>query len=161
MPEPPESLICFLSFGLFHTKLIWVRSFPQQTNVTFGHSLHHPHRLIFGWPGGDLSSVASLMSAVQRREWGIACACGHSCACDHSKGILGQRGTGLGLPFLWYTGARDMVAQRPGKVCASQSLCSLSLSSWGRFPRPLIIFVSLLWTLSSPVHIFLYSRDQN
>lgn len=45
------------------------------------------------------------MSAVKRGEWGIASV------------ILGHRDTGLGLPFLWDTEARDMVAQRPGKVC--------------------------------------------
>ena len=73
----------------------------------------NPCRLSLGWPGGDLSSVSSLVSAVKRGEWGITSALW---SLDHSKGILGQRGTGLGLPFLWE--ARDMVAQRPGKVCA-------------------------------------------
>jgi len=31
---------------------------------------------------------------------------------------------------------------------------SLSLSSYGRVPSPLIIFVALLWTLSACPHLF-------
>ena len=38
---------------------------------------------------------------------------------------------------------------------------SLSLSSYGRLPSPLIIFVVLLWTLSSLSASFWCSKDQN
>lgn len=41
-----------------------------------------------------------------------------------SKGLLGQRGAGLGLPFLWDTEARDVVAPRPGKICAAKLVMS-------------------------------------
>lgn len=83
------------------------------------------HAILIGsaweWPGGDLGSVSSLVSAVRRGELGIASALW---SLDHSKGVLGQRGAGLGLPFLCDTEARDMAAQRPGKVCAVKPLMS-------------------------------------
>lgn len=44
-------------------------SFPHETYVTSGGSLCHLCRPSLGWPGGDLSSVSSLVSAVpQSRE---------------------------------------------------------------------------------------------
>lgn len=74
-----------------------------------------------GWPGEDLSSVSSPVSAVRRGEWDIASALW---PLGQSKGLLGQRGAGLGLPFLWNTEARDMVAQRPDMICAEKLVMS-------------------------------------
>lgn len=56
--------------------------------------------------------MSSLVSAVKRGECGIASV------------ILEHRGTELGLSFLWDTEAREMVAKRPGKVCAVKLVMS-------------------------------------
>jgi len=90
------------SFGLFHTELFWAWSFPDQTCVTCGGNLRHPHWLSSGWPGGE--SELCVPSGVCSQEWGLAS------ALVPAKGILGQRGAGLGFPFLWDTAARDVVA---------------------------------------------------
>lgn len=61
------------------------------------------------------------MSAVKREVWNIASVLW---PLGQSKGLLGQRGAGLGLPFPWDTEAGDMVAQRPDKICAVKLVMS-------------------------------------
>lgn len=66
--------------------------------------------------------MSSLVSAVKGAEGDIASALW---PLGQSKGLLGQRGTGLGLPFLWDAEARDcVVAQRPDKICAVKLVMS-------------------------------------